>query len=193
MITGKPSSDFLEVIKLNFGDYVQAYNATRITNTNKSRAVGAIALYPSNNEVGGWYFMLLATGKEIRRNGWTELPMGDDALQRVKQIALKEGQVNIDNNFTYDWEPSNAIEDMEIQEIDEKEEDESEERTPPKLLNIEVETNYTEEPNDNEEILVEDNNDIIEMEEYNVNLLGVVDNIITDGEEAQITRKITPK
>ena len=82
---------------------------------------------------------------------------------------------------------------MEIQEIDEKEEDESEERTPPKLLNIEVETNYTEEPNDNEEILVEDNNDIIEMEEYNVNLLGVVDNIITDGEEAQIMRKITLK
>ena len=73
---------------------------------------------------------------------------------------------------------------MEIQEIDEKEEDESEERTPPKLLNIEIETNYTEETSDNEEILVEDNNDVIEMEEYNVDLLDVVDNIITDEEES---------
>ena len=110
--------------------------------------------------------------------------MGDDVLQRVKHIALKEGQVNIDNNFTYEWEPGNAIEDMEIQEIDEKEEDESEEQTPPKLLNIEVETNYTEETSDNEEILVEDNNDVIEMEEDYVDLLNMVDNIITDGEES---------
>ena len=63
---------------------MQAYNEKKITNTNKSRAVGAIALYPSGNEVGGWYFMSLATGKEIHRNGWTELPMGDEVLQRVK-------------------------------------------------------------------------------------------------------------
>ena len=98
LITGKPSSDFLEVIKLNFGDYVQAYNAKKITNTNKSRAVGVIALYPSGNEVGGWYFISLATGKEIHGNGWTELPMGDDVRQRVKHIVLKEGQINIDSN-----------------------------------------------------------------------------------------------
>ena len=70
--------------------------------------------------------MLLATGKDIHRNGWTELPMGDDVLQRVHHIALKEGQINIDSNFTYEWEPGNDIEDMEAQEIDEKEEDESE-------------------------------------------------------------------
>ena len=40
------------MIKLNFGDYLQAYNEKKITNTNKSRAVGVIPLYPSGNEVG---------------------------------------------------------------------------------------------------------------------------------------------
>ena len=97
LITGKPSPGFLEVITLNFRDYVQVYNAKKITNTNKSRAVGAITLYPSGNDVGGWYFMSLAAGKEIHRNGWTELPMGDEVLQRVKHVALKEGQINIDS------------------------------------------------------------------------------------------------
>ena len=71
--------------------------------------------------------MLLATGKDIHRNGWNDLPMGDDVLQRVQQIALKEGQINIASNFTDEWEPGNAIEDMEVQEIDKKDEDESEE------------------------------------------------------------------
>ena len=41
--------------------------------------------------------MSLAAGKEIHRNGWTELPMGDEVLQRVKHVALKEGQINIDS------------------------------------------------------------------------------------------------
>ena len=128
--------------------------------------------------------MLLATGKDIHRNGWNDLPMGDDVLQRVQQIALKEGQINIASNFTDEWELGNAIEDMEVQEIDEKEEDKSEERTPPKLLNIEIEINHIEEPSENEEIFVEDDNNVIEMERDNVNLLDVVDNIITDEEES---------
>ena len=75
LLTGKPSPDFLQVTKLNFGDYVQAYNATKITNTPKSRAVGCVALYPSGNEAGGWIFMSLATGREIHRNKWVELPV----------------------------------------------------------------------------------------------------------------------
>ena len=73
---------------------------------------------------------------------------------------------------------------MEVQEIDEKEEDESEERTPPKLLNIEIETNNIEEPSENEEIFVENDNDVMEIEEDNVDLLDVVNNIIIDEEES---------
>ena len=53
LTTEKPSPDLLEVIELNFGDYVQAYNAQKITNTNKSSAVEAISLYIFGNEVGG--------------------------------------------------------------------------------------------------------------------------------------------
>ena len=41
LLTGKPSP----VTKLKFGDYVQAYNPSKIKNTPTSRTVGAVVLY----------------------------------------------------------------------------------------------------------------------------------------------------
>lgn len=146
--------------------------------------MGEISLYPSDNEVGGWYFMSLATGKHIYKNGWIQLPMGDEVLQTIKHITVKEGQVIVDNNFTYEWEPCNAIEDMEVRKIDEKEEGELEERTPPKLLKIKMEINHIEEPSENKETFIEDDDDVIVMEEDNVDILDVVNNIVTDEEES---------
>ena len=58
--------------------------------------------------------MSLATGKKIHRNSWTELLMGEDVLERNRQIAIDEGQVKVDNNFTYKWEPGNNFEEMEV-------------------------------------------------------------------------------
>jgi len=66
LITGLPPPDYKEVIKLNFGDYVQTYEGVTKT-TNKSRYIGAIALYPSSNCTGSWYFMSLLTGKKIHK------------------------------------------------------------------------------------------------------------------------------
>ena len=53
LLTEKPSPDFLQVTKLNFGDYEHAYNVSNITNTPKSRGVGSVSLYSSGNETGG--------------------------------------------------------------------------------------------------------------------------------------------
>ena len=52
LMTGKPSPDFLEVIKLISGTSCKHIMQINFTNTNKSRVVGAIALYSSGNEVG---------------------------------------------------------------------------------------------------------------------------------------------
>ena len=45
MITGRSVPNFNEITKLNFGDYVQVYRIKGVTNTNKARCVGAIAIY----------------------------------------------------------------------------------------------------------------------------------------------------
>ena len=49
----KSAPSFKEVNKLIFGDYVQVYKVKGAMNTNKSRTVGAIALYPPGNAQGG--------------------------------------------------------------------------------------------------------------------------------------------
>ena len=53
MITRRSAPNFNDITKLNFGDYVQAYRIKGVTNTNKARCVGAIALYQSGNKQGG--------------------------------------------------------------------------------------------------------------------------------------------
>jgi len=102
LVTGLPPPDYKEVIKLNFGDYVQTYEGIT-KNTNKSRYIGAIALHPSSNCTGSWYFMSLLTGKKIHRNYWHVLPATQDVLDRVKEIALSQKQPPVDTNFKYDW------------------------------------------------------------------------------------------
>ena len=78
IITGKSASNFNEITKLNVGDYVQAYRIKGVTNTNKARCLGAIALYQSGNEQGGWMFMSLSSRKRIHCYKWEVLPVGED-------------------------------------------------------------------------------------------------------------------
>ena len=93
----RSATNYNEVSKPNFGDYVQAYTVNRKTNTPKSRTVDAIALYPSRNFQGGWIFMSLATGRELRCYQWYILPVVEDVIDRVHSLA--ESQPKIDGNF----------------------------------------------------------------------------------------------
>ena len=71
----------------------------REINTPKARTVGAIALYPSGNEQGWWFFMSLATGHRIHSNQWTVLSVGDDVIERVHELAKNEGKPKVTSNF----------------------------------------------------------------------------------------------
>ena len=51
LITGRASSDYLQVTQLNLRDYVQAYMSKGNTN-NKSQNVDVITLHPSGNKQG---------------------------------------------------------------------------------------------------------------------------------------------
>ena len=65
LITGSSTPDFNSIIKLNYGDYVQAYKPGTSTNDQAARSVGAIALYPRNDKTVGSLYMSLQTGKRI--------------------------------------------------------------------------------------------------------------------------------
>ena len=77
---------------MEFGAYVQVFEDNNPSNTLRSRTLGAIALTPTGNAQGAYFFLSLATGHKISRHNWTEIPMTDTAIARVEAIAEDEGQ-----------------------------------------------------------------------------------------------------
>ena len=96
----------------------------------KHRSVPAIALR-SSNESGGHYFMSLLSGKRIHSHNWTELPIDNDVIARVKELASKENQPELpDKSPIFEWTPG-----IEIEPIDKEDQSESDEDTEEFLLN----------------------------------------------------------
>jgi len=64
--------DYPNHCKLEFSTYVQTHEARN--NSMVPRTVGALALHPTSNLQGGYYFYSLDSGKRINWYSWTELP-----------------------------------------------------------------------------------------------------------------------
>jgi hypothetical protein len=74
IMMGRPGPDYNDT-KIEFGTYTQVFESNDPTNTTKARTTGAIALTPTGNAQGGYYFMSLTTGRKLSRQQWDELPM----------------------------------------------------------------------------------------------------------------------
>jgi hypothetical protein len=72
IVTGS-TIDFHRHCQYEFGEYVQTHEAH--DNSMGSRTVGALALRPTGNAQGGYYFFSLSTGRVINRNRATKLPI----------------------------------------------------------------------------------------------------------------------
>ncbi len=79
--------DYAKHCKLEFGTYVQVHKEH--DNSMNTRTTGAIALRPTGNSQGGYYFFSLSTGRRLNRNRWTELPMPAEVIARVQVLALR--------------------------------------------------------------------------------------------------------
>jgi len=90
--------DYTKHCWLEFGSYVQTHEDHN--NSMQSRTTGVIALRPTGNRQGGYYFMSLTTGRKITRNHWTELPMPQDVIDRVNALGRRS---NAANNLTFTW------------------------------------------------------------------------------------------
>ena len=112
LILGRPNPNYKALTKLQFGMYVQVKTDDTITNDNKYRTVGAIALYPGDDRVGSWFFMSLVSGKRIHASQWTKCHITKEVIDRVHDIAKKQGQSRIVNeNFIFQWRDKTPIED----------------------------------------------------------------------------------
>ena len=83
IVTGV-SIDFNRHCKYQFGEYVQTHEER--DNTMAPRMIGALALRPTGNALGSFYFFSLSTGRVITRNRATPSPCQMMLLH--KSIAL---------------------------------------------------------------------------------------------------------
>ena len=79
IVTGVGSPDFLNM-KRELGAYVRVFEDN------------AIALMPTGNAQGNYYFMSLSTGARISRHTWIEVPLTDTAIARVEALGFADGQ-----------------------------------------------------------------------------------------------------
>ena len=55
-----------------------------------ARTIGAIALRPTGNTQGGYFFFSLTTGRVLNRGWWTILPMPNEVIDWVHRMARQE-------------------------------------------------------------------------------------------------------
>ena len=105
---GKPD---MKIKRIAFGGYALCY--TQTSNNMKSRSVPGIALSEAN-EKGGHLFMSLYTGQKIHAYSWHELPIHDDVIARVEELAEIESQPKlVDRSPLFEWAPGVEILDEE--------------------------------------------------------------------------------
>jgi hypothetical protein len=87
--------DYTKHCRLEFGTYVQVHE--QHDNSMATRTTGAIALHPTGNAQGGYYFYNLGTGRRLNRNRWTPLPMPAEVIDHIHALARRSHASNGDS------------------------------------------------------------------------------------------------
>jgi hypothetical protein len=87
IVTGQPIQ-YDRHCRFDFGEYVQTHEEH--DNSMTSRTVGALALRPTGNEQGSYFFFSLSTGRVINRLRATRLPMPSEVIDRVHLLAWRQ-------------------------------------------------------------------------------------------------------
>jgi hypothetical protein len=77
--------DFNKHCHIEFGAYAQVHEDH--DNSMATRTVSAIALCPTGNDNGSYYFFNLHTGQLLTQSRWTELPMPEDVIAQVHKMS----------------------------------------------------------------------------------------------------------
>ena len=100
--------DYNKNCHLQFGSYVQMHEEH--DNSMHSHTTGAIALHPTRNHQGGYYFMSLSTGHHLIHNHWTELPLPQDVIDHVNTLGHHS---NVATDLTFAWCDGSPIIDLD--------------------------------------------------------------------------------
>ena len=91
IVTGRQPLNFNN-LKVTFGTFVQIHLHNYPTNTMQPRTINAIALNPTGNTQGSYYFMNLDTGRRMSANKWVECKLTPSVLSNIERLAELEQQ-----------------------------------------------------------------------------------------------------
>ena len=113
IIDNLPHVDYND-LKYEFGQYVQIHVTEKVTNTMKSRTIGAIVLGPRKIQ-GRYNYMSLETGVVIDGRVVAVLPLTVAVIERVESLGQKQDQpFRASKMLKYEWRPGNAIGDDDV-------------------------------------------------------------------------------
>ena len=162
IMTGR-TVDYNKQCTYEFGQYVQTHEEHNADM--KPRTIGALALRPTGNEQGGYYFLSLLTGKRLNRAKATPLNMPAEVISRVHQLARRNPK-----GIEYRDRNNNIIPDIEDDDDDDS-----------TYATDDDDTSTDEEDNDGDETSVDDtslsndNGPILNIDQQNRTVAGVID------------------
>jgi hypothetical protein len=109
--------DYKKHLSLQLGQYCQVHEEDNPRNSQIARTKGAISLGPSGNIQGRFKFRALNSGKKIVRHSWDVIPMPDLVIDWVNTLGYDHPQ-----HMTFTDRHGRLIGDVEIPEVDDKEE-----------------------------------------------------------------------
>ena len=113
IIDNLPHVDYND-LKYEFGQYVQLHIQEKVTNTMKSRTIGAIVMGPRDIR-GRYNYMSLETGAQIDGRVVAELPLTEEVIDRVEEFGLKQSQpYRASKMLKYEWRPGTTIGEEDI-------------------------------------------------------------------------------
>ena len=84
-------------------------------NSMHSHTTSAIALHPTGNHQGSYYFMSLSTGCHLIRNHWMELLLPQDVIDHVNTLGRHS---NTAADLTFTWQDGSPIVDLDSPDDD---------------------------------------------------------------------------
>ena len=105
-------------LRHGFGDYVQVHS-NEINNSMHERTAGAIALMPSGNLEGSWFYYLLQNGKVVKRNKATAMPITDEIIAYLdNKAANRKGKIHTVDKPIFERGNHHEILEDDINELD---------------------------------------------------------------------------
>ena len=188
--------------RLEFGEYVQTHEEH--DNSLNPRTIGALALRPTGNVQGGYFFFSLTTGKVINRMRWTSIPMPKDVIDRVERMARQEhaGTTLLfedrDHNAIVDVDDDDDDSEYEPEDDDDNDDDNdddddnnaptnqpNEPYDDPGILGAEHDQQHPDEENNNENNENNNENDVVDENNNNYNNENTNENDDMQGEDGQ--------